>query len=76
MPRLSCTFDRFIAILLAYGFVLQRHEGTSHRHYRGVVGGQVRYVTVAAHRLADTIKPGTLGSMIRQSGLPKALFRQ
>lgn len=75
MPRLNCTFERFIAILEAHGFALHRHEGTSHRQYRGIVSGQIRLVTVAAHRMADTIKPGTLASMIRQSGLPKALFR-
>src|SRR5574337_1294252 len=30
---------------------------------------------VAAHRMSDDIRPGTLPSMIRQSGLPKRLFR-
>lgn len=75
MPRLSCSFDRFIAIIEAHGFSLHRHDGGSHRHYRGTVNGEVRLVTVAAHRLSDDIKPGTLNAMIRQSGLPKALFR-
>ncbi|WP_201781268.1 type II toxin-antitoxin system HicA family toxin [Sphingomonas sp. Leaf357] len=41
----------------------------------GVVGGDVKFVTVAAHRMSDDIKRGTLSSMIRQSGLPKGLFR-
>ncbi len=33
-------------------------------------------VSVACHRESDDIKPGTLASMIRQSGLPKKLFRR
>lgn len=57
-------FDSFNAILEARGFAL------------GVVGGQVCYVTVAAHRLSDDIKPGTLAAMIRQSGLPKEAFKK
>ncbi|MGA9826644.1 MAG: type II toxin-antitoxin system HicA family toxin [Methylocystis sp.] len=32
-------------------------------------------VTVAAHSYSDEIKPGTLAAMIRQSGLPRNLFR-
>lgn len=75
MPRLSCTFRRFIELLLAHGFVLSRTE-SSHRRYRGVIGGQVRLVTVAYHNMNDEIKPDTLASMIRQSGLPKSLFRK
>jgi hypothetical protein len=40
-----------------------------------LVGGEVRLVVVAPHRMSDDIKSGTLASMIRQSGLPKKLFR-
>lgn len=76
MPRLICTFRRFIDILLDHGFVLLRHDGGSHRRYRGVVGEKVRLVDVAAHNLNDEIKTGTLKSMIRQSGLPEKLFRR
>lgn len=76
MPRLNCTFREFIAIILRHGFALGRHEGTSHRIYRGVVDGEPRIVVVAAHNLHDEIKPGTLDAMIRQSGLPKKLFRK
>jgi predicted RNA binding protein YcfA (HicA-like mRNA interferase family) len=74
VPRLKCTFRRFIEIIEAHGFVLQRQEG-SHRRYRGEHGGQVWLVTVAFHAIGDEIKPETLASMIRQSGLPKKLFR-
>ena len=33
-------------------------------------------VTVAFHSINDDIHPETLASMIRQSGLPKSLFRK
>jgi len=36
----------------------------------------VHVVTVAFHAIGDEIKPDTLASMIRQSGLPKSLFRK
>jgi predicted RNA binding protein YcfA (HicA-like mRNA interferase family) len=75
MPRLRCTFDQFIDILLAHGFVVHRHGATSHVHYRGVVSGEVRMVTVAGSGNTD-ILPKTLASMIRQSGLSKKLFRR
>jgi len=76
LPRLSCSFREFLEILLAHGFVLHRQGHGSHRRYRGVVDGEVRYVDFAAHNLGDEIKPGTLKSMIRQSGLPEHLFRK
>ncbi|WP_400767360.1 type II toxin-antitoxin system HicA family toxin [Methylosinus sporium] len=69
------TFDAFIRILELNGFALHRQGKGSHAIYRGEVDGEVRLVTVAAHRLSDDIKPGTLASMIRQSGLPKKHFR-
>lgn len=75
MPRLNCTFQQVLDILLSHGFVVQRHEGTSHRQLRGVVGGEVRMVTVAG-KLSDEVAIGTLQSMIRQSGLSKKLFRR
>jgi predicted RNA binding protein YcfA (HicA-like mRNA interferase family) len=75
MPRLNCTFAHFIAIIEAQGFILHRHGATSHRIYRRDIGGDVRLVTVAFHRINDPIRSGTLSAMIRQSGLPKALFR-
>ena len=68
-------FRDFIEIIEANGFIFDRQRGTSHRVYKGVVGGITRLVIVAVTRPGDDIKPGTLGSMIRQSGLPKRLFR-
>ena len=75
MPRLTCTFDRFIATIEQHGFIRHRQGATSHRVYRREADGVVHMVVVACHRLSDEIKPGTLASMIRQTGLPKALFR-
>ncbi len=76
MPRLKCTFREFIAIIEAHDFALHRHDGTSHRIYRGIVSSEVRYVTIAFHGINDDVLTGTLLSMIRQSGLPKKLFRK
>ena len=67
-------FRDLIRILQAHGFVLERQR-SSHRTYKGLVNGRLRVVTVACHRESDDIKPGTLSSMIRQSGLPKRTFR-
>jgi predicted RNA binding protein YcfA (HicA-like mRNA interferase family) len=68
-------FRHFIEIIEAHGFVLARQE-SSHRRYRGVIDGRVQLVTVAYHQISDEILPKTLASMIRQSGLPKKLFRK
>lgn len=68
-------FREFISILKHHGFVLERQRG-SHRTYKGVVEGRTQIVTVACHNENDDIKPGTLSSMIRQSGLGKAAFRK
>lgn len=76
MPRLKCSFREFIDILEQHGFVLHRQASSSHRIYRGTVNGEVRLVTVAPHSLGAEVLPDTLNSMIRQSGLPKKLFRK
>ena len=67
------TFRHFIRILEENGFRLDRQRG-SHRVYKGEIGGVMRVVVVAPHRESDDVKPGTLASMIRKSGLPKRLF--
>ena len=69
------TFREFIRVLEAHGFELDRQRGTSHRIYKKVVRGKTRMVVVACHREGDDVRPGTLASMIRQSGLDKRLFR-
>lgn len=75
MPRLNCTYRRFIEIIENHGFVEVRHEATSHRRFRGERDGKVYLVTVAYHRIEQQIGLNVLQSMIRQSGLPKGLFK-
>ena len=36
-----------------------RQSGTSHRVYKGRIGGSIRLVVVACHSENDDIKPGT-----------------
>lgn len=67
-------FRQVVRILLDNGFTLDRQRGTSHRQYEGVIGGQRRLVTIAGHD-NDDVRQGTMKSIIRQSGLPKRLFR-
>lgn len=76
MSRLVCTYERFLAIIEAHGFKLLRHDGGSHRRYRGEVNGEVRLVDLTPHNWHDEIATGTLKSMIRQCGLPQKLFRK
>lgn len=67
-------FRDVIAILRTNGFELVRQDG-SHRIYQRVTESETRIVPVAYHRLSEDVKRGTLGSIIRRSGLPKKLFR-
>ena len=78
MPRLKCTFREFIEIIEANGFEIVSGRTTgSHRQYkRSANKGETRLVTVAYHNINDDVLPGTLSSMIRQSGLPKRLLRK
>jgi len=76
VPRLKCTYREFLAILDQCRFEMIRHDGGSHRRYRGIVAGTVRLVDIAYHAIGDEIPRGTLESMIRQSGLNKRLFRK
>jgi predicted RNA binding protein YcfA (HicA-like mRNA interferase family) len=77
LPRLKCTFREFIAEIEAHGFtIIPGRQGGSHRQYKRVLGEQVWLVTVAYHNIGDEIRPDTLASMIRQSGLSKNLFRK
>lgn len=67
-------FRDFIRILVKNGFELDRQRG-SHCIYKARIDGRTRLVLVACHSENDDIKPGTLASMIRQSGLPQRTFR-
>ena len=67
-------FRDFVQIITARGFVLERQRG-SHRIYRARIDGRQRTVVVACHNEGDDIKRRTLASMIRQTSLPRSLFR-
>lgn len=60
-------FKDIIRLFEKQDFELDRRSGNS-RIYKGIVGGKVRLVSIHYHRGSDDIKPGTLNSMIRQSG--------
>jgi predicted RNA binding protein YcfA (HicA-like mRNA interferase family) len=73
LPRLKCTYREAIEILENHKFWLERQEG-SHRQYKNANGN---LVTVAPHgSLGEEIGTNVLQSIIRQSGLPKKLFRK
>ncbi len=46
-------FRHFIRILESHGFELIRQSGTSHRVYKGRIGGTTRLVVVACHSEND-----------------------
>lgn len=65
---------KVVAILREHGFQLERQKGTSHRQYEGFVDGKRRTVTISQADGEDIAKK-LLGHVIRQSGLPRKLFR-
>ncbi len=74
LPQMkSWSFRQFISVLHQHGFALKNEKGAI-RTYEGVVNGERRLVTIHYHHGSDDIKPGTLASLIRQSGLSKKLF--
>ena len=70
------TYRQVIAILEANGFAFQRHGKGSHRVYQGCHSGRRWSVILSFAHLGDDIKPGTLGAIIRQSGLHRKNFRR
>lgn len=67
MPK-RISSAQFITILIANGFAFVAQRG-SHAKYRDMLG----HTVIIPHPRKD-IPVGTLRSMIRQSGLPLALF--
>ena len=66
---------KVVAVLESNDFALKRTTG-GHRHFEGVVAGKRRMVTVQGKdKDGDEVPKGTLGSIRRQSGLSKELFR-
>jgi predicted RNA binding protein YcfA (HicA-like mRNA interferase family) len=71
MPRgiLNWTFKDVVSVLREHRFNLNHIKG-SHYYYVGYVAKSLRQVTVPFHG-SGTIKPRTLRSIIRQSGIPR-----
>lgn len=67
-------YRAFLKILEDHGFVEVRQK-SRHHQLEGYVKGKRRMVTAAYSRLGEDIRAKNLASMIRQSGLPKHLFR-
>ncbi len=68
-------FREVIKILTEHGFYVDRTKG-SHAQYKALIDGQPRTVTVQINHPSDTVDPGTLKSIIRTSGLPRAVFEK
>lgn len=68
-------YRQFIKILGANGFYKLKRTRGSHSYYEGFVGKRRQVVTVAYRQLSEDIRKDNLASMIRQSGLPKKIFR-
>lgn len=64
-----------LAVLHKNGFAFERFGKGSHRIYEGYHSGQKWGVVLAYSREGEDVKPGTLRSIINQSGLPKSAFR-
>jgi predicted RNA binding protein YcfA (HicA-like mRNA interferase family) len=72
MPKLRTLSGAQVrAILEAHGFVLARHDGTSHMIMQKATATGTITVVVPAHK---TLKTGTLSGIIRQSGLGRGPF--
>lgn len=64
----------FKAIIEENGFSLIREKAT-HKQFYKKIGDKSFLVTLDYSHLGEDISPRNLNSMIRQSGLPKKLFR-
>lgn len=61
-------------LLIDHGFGLIR-QSSSHRQFEGFVDGKRRMVTLSYHSRNEDVLKKNFASIIRQSGLPKRLFR-
>ncbi|MDP2928518.1 MAG: type II toxin-antitoxin system HicA family toxin [Candidatus Omnitrophota bacterium] len=72
MSNIVISQKKFIKILKTYNFYPKRQVG-SHQQWEGIVDDIRRLVSVDLHY--HTYSHDLLASMIRQSGLPKKIFR-
>ena len=69
------TFGRVVEVLEENGFAFERNGKGTHRIYKGTYSGKNWTVVLSFGRPNEDVKAPTLGSIIRQSGLGKATFR-
>ena len=69
-------YREVITILRENGFSFKRSGKGSHRIYESYHSNRAWSVVLSYRNEGDDVKAGTLGSIIRQSGLPKSAFRQ
>ena len=68
-------YREVLEILTSNGFYFKREGKGSHTVYEAIHSNRTWTVILAYSHLGDDIRPNTLRSIIRQSGLPKDLFR-
>ena len=68
-------YSRVVDVLSENGIKFKREGKGSHRIYEGSYLGTIHSVTLSFARPGADVPPGTLSAIIRQSGLPKNLFR-
>lgn len=77
MPRYKpLKYREVITILKNLGFVQESGTGSSHQTWVLKTIDKSFAVTVAFHGTNEEFRPGTLNSMIRQSGFSKEEFYQ
>ncbi len=69
-------YRQVATILEQHGFAFERYGKGSHRVYQAFHSGHRWSVILSFGRLGEDVKPGTLNSIIRQSGLSKDVFRR
>ena len=75
MPRYKPLKYRDVTTILKnLGFIQERGAGSSHQTWVLKRNSMSYAVTVAFHGTNQEFRPGTLGSMIRQSGFTKDEF--
>ena len=65
-----------ITILKNLGFSPEQTGSTSHQAWIMKRDNKTYAVTIMFHGSNTEFRPGTLNSMIRQSGIPKEVFRR
>ncbi|MDO8429220.1 MAG: type II toxin-antitoxin system HicA family toxin [Candidatus Daviesbacteria bacterium] len=77
MPRFKALKYREVTTILNnLGFIQESGTGSSHQTWTLKRNNKSYAVTVAFHGTNLEFRPGTLGSMIRQSGFSKEEFYQ